>query len=46
VGPQTLEICARAGIAVLALESGKTLVLEQEQVETLAKRERIALLTV
>lgn len=46
VGPQTLETCARAGIAALALESGRTLVLEQEQVEALTHRHRITLLTV
>ncbi len=30
VGPQTVAVCAAAGIAVLALEAGKTLLLERE----------------
>jgi len=45
LGPQTLETCAAAGIAVLAMESGKTLILEQEACERLAARHRIALTT-
>lgn len=46
VGPQTLETCASAGIAVMALEPGRTLVLEQTEVERLATRHRIAVTTV
>ncbi len=45
VGPRTLETCANAGINVLALEPGRTLVLEQEGVERIARRHRITLLT-
>jgi hypothetical protein len=45
VGPQTLEACAAGRIAVLAIESGRSLVLEQEIVERLAVREKISLLT-
>jgi len=45
VGPQTLESCAAARIAVLALEPGKTLVLEQDQVEVLARKHRVSLVT-
>lgn len=45
VGPQTIETCAAARIAVLALEAGRTLVLEQDAVERLAHREKISLLT-
>ena len=29
LGPQTLETCAKSGVAVLAFESGRSLVLEQ-----------------
>jgi len=46
IGPQTLEICAKSGVAVLALESGKTLLLEREACETLAKKNKISLTTV
>jgi hypothetical protein len=45
IGPQTLETCAAARIAVLALEAGRTLVLEQAQVESLAHEHRISVVT-
>jgi len=46
VGARTLEVCAKSGVAVLALESGKTLVLEREACETLARKNKISLVTV
>ena len=46
VGPQTLEICAAARIAVLALESGKALLLEQGACEQLARKNNISVTTV
>ena len=42
VGAQTLQTCAVSGVAVLALESGKTLLLEQEACVRLASRHKIA----
>jgi DUF1009 family protein len=42
VGPQTLEVCAASGIAVLALESGRSLLLEQETCQALADKKKIA----
>lgn len=45
VGPNTLETCAAASIAVLALEPGRTLVLEEDRVRTLAEQHRIAVTT-
>jgi len=45
VGLQTLETCAAARIAVLAIEPHRTLVLEQEEVSRLAAREKIAVIT-
>ncbi len=45
IGARTIETCAAAGIAVLALEAGKTLVLEQEEVEKLARKQRLSLVT-
>jgi DUF1009 family protein len=46
VGPQTLEICAASGISVLALEAGKTLLLEQERIEAIVGRNRLILTVV
>ena len=46
IGPQTVETCAAARIAVLGLEAGKTLVLEQELVEAKAKFHRLCITTV
>ena len=46
IGPQTLETCAAARLRVLAIEPGRTLVLEQEAVERLANQEKISLVTV
>ena len=46
VGLQTLETCARARVAVLAVESGKTLLLQQEACEELARKNKISITTV
>jgi DUF1009 family protein len=46
IGARTLETCARSGVAVLALESGRTLVLEQPEVERVARKHKIAVLCV
>jgi DUF1009 family protein len=46
LGAQTLETCAAAKISVLAIESGKTLLLEREACETLAKKNRISVVTI
>ncbi len=46
LGPQTLETCAAACITVLAVESGKTLLLDQAECEQLAQRHRVTLTTV
>ncbi len=46
VGRQTVETCAAAGVAVLALEAGKTLLLEPEEVGALAKTHRFTLTTI
>ena len=46
VGPHTLEVCVAARISVLALESGKTLLLEQEACAVLARKNKISLATV
>jgi DUF1009 family protein len=46
IGRQTLETCCAAGVAVLALESGKTLLLEREACAELAKKSKISLTTI
>jgi UDP-2,3-diacylglucosamine hydrolase len=46
VGPQTIEACGTHGVAVLALEPQRTLVLEQAQVEALAKKLHVTIVTV
>jgi hypothetical protein len=46
LGPKTLETCAAAGVAVLAFEPGRSLLLEQEACETLARKNKLSVLTV
>ena len=45
IGAKTLEVCASAGIAVLALEAGKSLLLEQPEVEKLVRERGLTLTT-
>ena len=46
LGPQTLETCAAARIAVLAFEAGKSLLLQQETCEQLAVKNKISITTI
>lgn len=46
VGPQTLETCAGARISVLAFEAGKSLLLEQEACEQIARKNKITVMTI
>lgn len=46
VGASTVECCARVGIATLAFEANRTLLLEREQVEVLLQRHRMSLVAV
>ena len=46
IGASTLEICANSGVALLALEAGKALLLEQEACEALAKKNKISVATI
>lgn len=41
LGPQTLETCSTNRVAVLAIEAGKTILLEQEICRQLASRHRV-----
>ena len=46
IGTKTIETCAAARIAVLAVEAGRTLLLEREAMETLATKQRVSIVTV
>jgi UDP-2,3-diacylglucosamine hydrolase len=46
IGLQTLETCAKNGVAVLALESGKTLLLERETCAEQAKKSKMSVTAV
>jgi DUF1009 family protein len=46
LGAQTLETCAAAKISVLAIEAGRTLLLEQETCGALAKENKISVITI
>ena len=46
IGPQTVETCGTARVAVLAVEAGKTLFLEEEQMVELARRHDVSVVTV
>ncbi len=46
IGANTFETCAAANISVLALESGKSLLLERETCGELAKKNKISVTTV
>lgn len=46
LGPKTLETCAAAGVAVLAFEAGRSLLLEQEDCRELARKHKLSVLTV
>jgi UDP-2,3-diacylglucosamine hydrolase len=45
IGARTIQICADNGVAVLALEPRKTLVLEQDQVAGLCRKNRVCVTT-
>lgn len=46
LGPQTLETCARSGVAVLAFESGRSLLLDKEECSALAQRHKLGVVTI
>jgi DUF1009 family protein len=46
IGPQTIETCGAGKISVLALEAGKTLLLEREKIDALVRQYRVTLMTV
>jgi DUF1009 family protein len=46
LGAQTLQTCAAAKISVLAIESGKSLLLEREACEQIANKSKISVTTI
>jgi DUF1009 family protein len=46
IGPKTLETCANSGVAVLALEAGRSLVLEQETCAAIADKQKLVVTTI
>jgi hypothetical protein len=45
IGPTTVETCGRSGVAVLALEPGRTLLLDRPELEEAASRWRVSVVT-
>lgn len=45
VGPKTVEVCAAHGVAVLAVEADRTLLLDQPELEALAGRRKLSVTT-
>ncbi|NQX00175.1 LpxI family protein, partial [bacterium] len=43
IGPQTIETCAAAGVGAIAIEAGKTLLLEKERVAELCAQHQIGI---
>ncbi|HXF09794.1 MAG TPA: LpxI family protein, partial [Desulfuromonadaceae bacterium] len=46
LGAKTMEVCAAGQITVLAVEAGKTLLLEREACEASAKKNKISVVTI
>jgi len=46
IGNETVQICAKSGIKVLALEAGKTVLLEKTEVEQAARQNGITIVTI
>ncbi len=45
IGPQTIRSCAESGVSVLALEAGRTLLLDQPECEDLSRSNKVAVTT-
>ena len=46
VGPKTIEVCAASGVTVLAVEAGRTLLIDQPELEKLAEQRGIAVVAI
>lgn len=42
IGPQTIETCIEAGVSSIAIEAGKTLLLEKDQIEALCEKHKVS----
>lgn len=43
IGPRTLEVCARAGVRVLAFEAGRTILLDRPEAEAVVRKHGLSL---
>ena len=43
VGPVTIETCAAAGVRVIGIEAGKTILLDRDQISALTTQHKISL---
>ena len=41
IGPETIKVASEAGVSAIVIEAGSTLLLDQEQIESLAKELRV-----
>jgi DUF1009 family protein len=45
IGPRTVQTCADHGIRALAVEAGRTLLLDRPELESVAKERKVTVLT-
>ncbi|MEP4079367.1 LpxI family protein [Haloferula sp.] len=43
IGPQTIEVCAEAGVLAIVVEAGRTLLLERDRIEALCNERGVCL---
>jgi DUF1009 family protein len=43
IGPQTIEVCAEAGVRAIAVEAGRTLLLERDRIQALCEEHGVSL---
>ncbi|MFC7336071.1 LpxI family protein [Haloferula chungangensis] len=43
IGPQTIEVCAKTGVMAIAVEAGRTLLLERERIQELCEELEVTL---
>ena len=43
IGPQTIEVCSEAGVGAIAIEAGRTLLLERDRIKALCEEKGIGL---
>jgi DUF1009 family protein len=45
IGPKTVEVCGNHGVAVLAVEAGRSLLLDRDELEQIATRLKVSVVT-